>query len=116
MSSGEDYRKLSIADKRRLDLSRARDTAIRCPDCDMQVLPADLLPHLSERCAGRPEPVPGAKWLTFREVMALGVPRATLADWTRTGQVRFVGEIQDRKYLLRDLALKVAQRRGFRRR
>lgn len=110
------YHQLSIAEKRAENLARVREPAVTCPDCDMQVMPVDLLAHLEQRCQGRREPGPGAKWLTFREVMALGVPRATLAKWTRAGYVRFVGEVQDRKYLLRDLAIKVTQLRVSRRR
>lgn len=111
-----DYRRLSVVQKRALDLSRARDAAVRCPECDMQVMPADLLAHLEQRCSGRPEPGPGAKWVSWREAIAQGVPRETLARWARSGLVRYVGERQDRKYLLRDLALRIAQRNGFRRR
>ena len=112
----DDYRRLSVVQKRALDLSRARDAAVRCPECDMQVMPVDLLSHLKERCAGPPEPGPGAKWVTHREVMSMGVPRATLSFWANSKQVRFIGERQDRRYLLRDLALKIAQRNAFRRR
>lgn len=110
------YQKLSIADKRALDLSRARDAAVRCPHCDMQVMPTDLVAHIDKRCAGRPEPGPGAKWVTWAEALAMGVPRVTMHRWVERGFVRFTGDRQDRKYLLRDLALKIAQRRGFRRR
>ena len=48
--------------------------------------------------------------------MVLGVNRQTLTRWVQRGDVRFFGERQDRRYLLRDLAVKIAQRRGFRRR
>jgi hypothetical protein len=111
-----DYHKLPIAQKRAEALARAREPAVTCPDCDTQVMPADLLAHLRDRCPGQRDPGPGAKWLTHREVMALGVPRATLAKWTRDGHVRFVGELQDRRYLLRDLSLKIAHKQGRRRR
>lgn len=80
------------------------------------VTTVDLLGHLASRCPGRREPGPGAKWVTFRDVLALGVPRVTLSRWVQSGQVRFVGERQERRYLHRDLALKIAQRNGFRRR
>lgn len=79
-------------------------------------MPADLLAHVDQRCTGPRDPGPGARWVTHREALAMGVPRATLSFWTRNKQVRFVGGRQDRKYLYRDLAVKVAQRRGFRRR
>ena len=113
----DDYRRLPIADKRKLDLARARDAAVRCQQCEMSVMPVDLGAHLEQRCAGRPEPGPGAKWVTWREALAMGgVTPMRLSRWARSGQVRFVGERQDRKYLLRDLALRIAQAMGFRRR
>lgn len=111
-----DYHKLPIAQKRAEALARVREPAVTCPDCDMQVMPVDLIGHLEQRCPGQRDPGPSAKWLTHREVMALGIPRATLTRWVQGGEVRAVGDVQDRKYLLRDLALKVAQRRGSRRR
>lgn len=112
----DDYRKLSIGDKHRLYLARSRDASVRCPHCDMQVMPVDLQAHVAQRCAGRPEPGAGAKWVSWREALALGVPGKTFARWVERGFVRFTGERQDRKYLLRDLALKIAIRNGFRRR
>lgn len=110
------YRRMPIAQKRMEALARAREPSVTCPTCDTQVMSADLLTHLDERCPGRRDPGPGAKWVGFREALALGVPRATLSFWANSGQVRFLGERQDRRYLHRDLALKIAQRRGFRRR
>lgn len=111
------YQKLSITQKRALDLARVREASVPCPgECGMQLMPADLLSHLEQRCTGRAEPAPSSKWIPHREVMAMGVPRVTLSRWVERGFVRVTGERQDRKYLYRDLAVKVAQRRGFRRR
>jgi len=114
--SAPSYQRLSIAEKRAVDLERVREPAVTCPRCDTHVLPADLLAHMERRCAGPREPGPGARWIPHRDVLAMGVPRATLSFWANRGFVRFTGDRQDRKYLYRDLALKVAQRRGFRRR
>jgi hypothetical protein len=119
MSSGQAcsrYHRLPIAEKRREAIARIREPAISCPQCDTQVMPDDLLAHLEQRCPGRRDPGPGARWVAWNEALALGVNRQTLSRWTRSGQVRFIGERQDRRYLLRDLALKIAQQRGFRRR
>lgn len=110
------YHRLPIAQKRTEGLARIREPAVTCPSCDTQLMPADLLKHMQEWCTGPREPGPGARWVTHREVMALGVPRATLSRWTNNHQVRFIGERQDRRYLYRDLAVKIAQRRGLRRR
>lgn len=110
------YHRLPIAQKRTEALARAREPAVTCPDCDTQVTSVDLLAHMKERCTGLREPGPGAKWVTWRDAIAMGVNRQTLSRWSQTGQVRFIGETQDRKYLMRDLALKISQRLGFRRR
>lgn len=110
------YQKLSIAEKRALDLSRAREPAVTCPLCDIQVMRADLLGHLDGRCPGRREPGPGAKWLTRREAMALGVPRRTLARWVSKGHVRWKAGPVCRLYLEGDLVDQLAPRRGARRR
>lgn len=111
-----DYHKLSIAEKRAQALATVREPAVTCPNCDVQVMPADLLAHLEQRCAGPRAPGPSSKWLTWREALALGVNRQTLSRWARSGLVRFMGERQDRKYLMRDLSLRIAQRGWFRRR
>lgn len=114
--AADDYRKLSIADKNKLALSRARDAAVRCRNCDMQVMPADLLSHLEQRCEGRPEPGPGAKWVSARDAIVRRVPKATLSYWVKQGFVRARGPRMDREYLLGDLAQRIAQRIGFQRR
>lgn len=116
MSDRRSYQRLPIAEKRAKDLGRIRETAVTCPICDTQVMPTDLLAHMAERCQGRREPGPGAKWINWREARGLGVPGKTLSRWATSGQVRFLGERQDRRYLMRDLAIKIARRRGFLRR
>lgn len=111
------YHQLSIAEKQAEALGRVREQPVACPrHCGVQVMPADLLAHIEQRCTGPREPGPGAKWITHREALELGVPRATLSFWARRKHVRFVGERQDRKYLYRDLALKLAERKASRRR
>ena len=113
MTSG--YNKLPIAEKRALDLARVREPAVTCPSCDTQVMPVDLLVHQEQRCPGPREPGNGAKWITWREAKSL-VPERTLVRWVERGAVRFRGGRGDRQYLYRDLALRVSQLRGFRRR
>lgn len=110
------YQRLSLVQKRALDLSRARDAAVRCPLCDMQVMPADLQAHAEQRCSGRPEPGPGSKWLTHPEAIARGVAKQTLSDWAKAGKVRTRGERGDRLYLERDLVIQLVQSRVGRRR
>lgn len=111
-----EYHKLPIAQKRAIAIDRAREPAVTCPDCDTQVMPTDLIAHVKTRCAGPRDPGPGAKWLTHREVVALGVPKQTLKDWVDTKKVRYRGDRGDRVYLLRDLAQQVTRPHGNRRR
>lgn len=106
------YHRMPIAQKRTEALARARETAVTCPSCDTQVMPADLIAHLEQRCTGPREPSAGAKWATWREALELGVRKRTLIRWVRRGHVRFKGGRGDRLYLLRDLVLRIAQRRA----
>lgn len=109
------YQRLPIAQKRAQNLDRVREPAVTCPSCDTQVMPADLLAHIEQRCAGPREPGPGAKWVNWREARAI-VPERTLVRWVERGFIRVRGERGERQYLHRDLATRVSQMRGFRRR
>jgi len=111
------YHRMSVGEKQAHAREGMREPSVTCPACGTQTTPADLVAHSTKRCPGRPpDPAPHSRWVNWREARALGVPATTLSFWARAGQVRFLGERQDRRYLLRDLALKIAQRRGFRRR
>ena len=109
------YHQLSIAEKRTEALARVREPAVQCPGCDTQVMPADLLNHLEQRCPGPREPGPGSKWISWQEARSL-VPKPTLVRWIKGGRVRFKGSRGDRQYLYRDLAKNLAQRSLNRRR
>jgi hypothetical protein len=104
------YHRMSLAEKQAYALARMREPAIACPHCDTQTTAADLLEHVATRCQGPREPGPSSKWITWREARAI-VPRATLARWIKAGKVRVRGELHSRRYLLRDLVVKVARRR-----
>lgn len=110
------YHRLSIAEKQAVATERQREPAIMCPSCDTQTTPTDLLRHVAERCTGPREPGPAAKWVGWREALATGVPRETLSRWASDGLVRFKGERMERRYSLRDLVYRMAQRRAGRRR
>lgn len=111
------YHRLSVAEKRAASLARMREPAVSCPGgCGMLIMPADLLAHLEERCPGQRDPGPGAKWITWREALALGVPKMTLSRWARRGDVRTRGDRGDRRYLAGDLAVLLARRVASRRR
>jgi hypothetical protein len=106
------YNKLPIAQKRMEALSRAREPAVTCPACDVQVMPVDLLTHMKDRCPGPREPGPASQWLTWAEAVVIvkvaGLTEIVISKWVRRGEVRHRGPRGDREYLLRDLVLKVA--------
>jgi hypothetical protein len=110
------YQRLSIGQKQALHRERMREPAVPCPVCETQTTAADLLEHVEIRCPGPREPNPNASWINWRQALDLGVPRETLSRWARQGVVRMRGELQDRRYLLRDIAVRVAARRAQQRR
>jgi hypothetical protein len=113
------YHRLSIAAKQALHRKQMRESSVTCPSCETHTMAGELLEHMAERCLGpegRPEPHAGAQWISWRQAMRLGVPRWTLSRWAQAGEVRFLGERQDRKYLMRDVAIRMAQRKADRRR
>jgi hypothetical protein len=108
-----DYHKLPIAQKRTAALARMREPARTCPGgCGMQVTSADLLSHLEQRCTGKLEPGPGAKWVTHAEALAMGIARATLSYWSERRLVRTrIVEDGYRQYLHGDLVERLAERK-----
>jgi hypothetical protein len=123
------YQKLSIHEKRAHDLRAVRETAVTCPSCDTQVMPVDLIAHMEQRCKGPSEPGPSARWMTWREAVAiirrvmpelrLSEPAAMmrLSRWSHADRrglvvVRARGTRGDRKYLHADL-VKHLSRSGF---
>jgi len=110
------YHRMSAAAKEARNRDRMREPAIACPVCETQTTAADLLEHVATRCPGQREPGAGSKWISWREALALGVPRSTMNKWVKRGLVRVRGELQARQYLLRDVAMRLAvcwQRREF---
>jgi hypothetical protein len=111
------YQRMSILQKRARDLARVREPAVPCPGgCGVQLMAADLLSHLSQRCPGPSAPGPTAKWVTWREALVLGAAPMQLSRWTRRGNVRSRGGRGDREYLLGDLQLQLAKQLVGRRR
>lgn len=111
------YHKLSLSQKQGLVRSNEREDSVPCPHCDTKLTAADLIAHVETRCPGQlPAPPARGRYVSWREARAMGVAATTLSFWARTRQVRYQGDRMDRRYLLRDLALKIAQRHGFRRR
>ncbi len=104
------YHLMSAAEKRVVALS-VREQPTACRACGVQVMPADLLAHIAQRCSGRREPGPGSKWLTHAEALAMGVARVTLSRWSATDRVRTrIHEDGYRQYLHRDLVDCIADR------
>jgi len=110
------YHRLPLAEKQAVVLETLREPAVACPACDTQVLPGDLLVHVAKRCDGPREPGPRSTWITWRAAIDAGVPARSLKFWVRRGAVRTTGARGDRRYLLRDVAMRVAVSRYKRRR
>lgn len=102
MSSG-DYQRLSVAEKQAHHRRAMRAGPTRCPACETAVQPRDLLAHVEQRCAGRPDPHPNDDWVTWGEALELGASKPTLHRWVASGRVRAEGKRRRRRYLLRDL-------------
>ena len=111
LRAGSAYHLLSNKEKQAEAMSRAREPAVTCPACDMQLMVDDLLKHMDERCTGLREPSGAAKWVTWAQALELGVAAGTLHYWVHTGRVRWHGQRVDRKYSLRDIVLILAVRR-----
>ena len=105
---------LSVREKELVQRDRMREPAVVCPHCETQTTVADLLTHVEERCPGARAPHQLSRWVTWTEAKRLGVPEPTLSRWINRGLVRSRPAGEQRKYLLRDLALRLAQRRGRR--
>lgn len=110
------YQRLSLAGKQALQRERMREPAVTCPVCETQTTAADLLDHIATRCPGPREPNPASKWVTWRQALAIGVLPGTMSKWVKRGLVHVRGELQDRRYLLRDIAVRVAAQRCQQRR
>ncbi len=110
------YHLMSAAEKRVVALS-VREPATTCRACGIQVMPADLLAHIDQRCPGLREPGQGSKWVTHAEALALGVARQRLSYWARHALVRTrIADDGYRLYLHRDLVDRIAERKLSRRR
>lgn len=109
---GRDYRRLSIAAKQRVALEASREPGVACPNCGTQTAVGELLTHALERCAGKRETHPLSRWITGRQAVELGVPHSTLSRWVQRGVIRARGAPMDRQYLLRDLVVRVVDRRA----
>lgn len=106
-----DYHRMSLAEKQAYQRGKMREPSVVCPACETQLLPSDLLRHVDTTCTGPRDPHPSSAWVTWREALALGVRGYALSRWVASGRVRSKGELQDRRYLLRDLAALLARRK-----
>lgn len=116
MSDGKErpYARLSETEKVAVQLDRMREPPVACPRCGTQTTVTGLLAHVDDRCTGPREPHPQSHWVTWREALGLGVPGKTLSRWVRRGYIR-TADPEPRRYLLRDLALRLAERHARRR-
>lgn len=104
------YQRMSLAQKQALHRDRMREPAVQCPRCEVSTTVDDLLRH-ADACPGRRAAHPLAKWITWSEAVALGLPKMTLSDWARSGRVQSRGQTGEREYLLRDVTKLIARRR-----
>jgi hypothetical protein len=109
------YGRLSVVAKQVDHRERMREPAVRCPLCEAQTTVADLLGHVARRCPGRRAPHPLSRWVGWAEAIALGIAPGTMSRWVRRGVVLSRGGARSRQYLLRDLAVRLAERRERRR-
>ena len=107
------YQKLGIAAKERVARERQRDTALRCPWCDGQLMPDQLAGHMSMRCSRqRPQPSAAARWLN--RAAALNYATASTLDrWVARGLVRASSHGDGERYLERDVAMATAWSRAL---
>lgn len=111
------YHRLPVAEKQALAAERMAEPPMACPiDCGTTVTPADLLAHVNQRCPGPRAPGPASRWVSHREALAAGVPRATLSFWVASGDVRARGLRGGKQYLARDLTHRIVIQRLSRRR
>ena len=110
-----DYRRMNVVEKQAHQRTKMREAAVVCPICEVHTTARDLLGHIATRCPGRRVPHPASAWVSWREAIALGVPRGTLSRWVKFDLVRSRGPIKEQRYLLRDLATCLAWRTLLRR-
>lgn len=104
-----DYRRLSLVEKQAVSRANMREGPVRCPSCGTATAASDLVPHVEHRCQGRQDPGPASQWIDFREALRMGASSRMMTFWARRGHVRWRGEVQCRRYLLRDVAVRVAR-------
>lgn len=112
------WTRMSLAEKQAAHLERMREPAVVCPQCEAQTTVADLLEHVAHRCPGQRPPHPMSRWITWGETLVLGAEPYQVTRWVRRGLVRTrEGAPQGaaRRYLLRDLVVRLAERRRVRR-
>jgi hypothetical protein len=107
---------MSLIEKQAISRSNIREPGVTCPTCGTTTTAADLIAHVRERCPGPQEAPLHSQWVRWRDVKAMGVRSGHLSFWVSRGYVRTRGEVQDREYLLRDLAVRVAMVERRRRR
>lgn len=97
------YRSLSKAQKEAEIYGSLREPPIACVRCEVQVLPFEMLRHL-QACAGKREPHPLSRWITWAEVVSMGVAVRTMRRWRRSDLVQTKRINGTRRYLERDVA------------
>lgn len=104
----KDYRRLSLVEKQALSRARIREHPVRCPGCDAATTASDLVTHVQHRCPGQQAPGPTSLWIGWRDALRMGASGRMLSFWAQRGHVRWKEGMQERRYLMRDVAMRVA--------
>jgi hypothetical protein len=103
------YQKLPLAAKETAARHAMREPSVRCPNCDAQVSPGQLMEHQAMRCDRRlPAPLVSTRWIGRVEALRY-VPSRTLDAWAERGLVR----AHAGRYVERDLAIATAWSRAL---
>lgn len=103
-----DYHRMTWTEKRQVQHDQAgAEPPVTCPGCETQVA-VEYMPKHLETCPGKREPHQRSKWVSWADVLALGVRRRTFLRWIKAGSVTAKGEAGERTYLLRDVMKQIA--------
>ena len=104
MSRPSPYQRLTVAAKQARQRERMREPAITCPLCETQMGVADIFRH---DCNGSRPIHPLEEWLSWSELLAFGVPKATASRWVSEGRIQYQGPLSRRRYRRRNIAIMV---------
>lgn len=105
------YARLPLAEKQARHREAMREPAIVCPFCEVSMGVPDALRH---ECSETRTPHPLEKWMSWTDVIEIGIPAATFHGWIHGGRVQVEGTIGHQRYRRRDVARMVLWWRSHR--